>query len=107
MAAKSQTRPAEFISPASGTTYTYDPFLVTSTSVGEVEKTVAPGLASRQPGVSKKVIARAVFNYLRFQRSRGKIVVGADEVARALSLSVSEVEKAAAELASHGVKLEA
>jgi len=81
--------------------------LVTSTSVGEVEKTIAPGLASRQPEVSKKVIARAVLDYLRFQRSRGKIVVGADEVARALSLSVSEVEKAAGELASHGVKLEA
>ncbi len=107
MAAKSRTTSVEHISsPASGTSYTYNLSSAPSTSIGEVEPMIAPRTGSRQPGVSEKVIAEAVLNYLRFQRARGKMAVGADEVARALSLSVDEVEKVARGLASHGVKIE-
>lgn len=88
-------------SVSSGTAFHYSPS-VTSTSVeGEMvqvrdeERLIQPSARAR---------AKMVEAYLRYLRSMGTTVVGADEVARALSLSISEIERIAARL--NGVKVE-
>lgn len=106
MPVKSETRFGDLTLPASGTAFSYSPSSTVSTSAEKVDATISPPTPSPKPGLSDKVIAMAVLNYLRFQRYRGRVVVRADEVARALSLSVPEVEKAATALSSSGVKLE-
>jgi hypothetical protein len=107
MGSKSQTEFGKRLSSSSGTAFTYNPSSVTSTSVGEIESSIV-GMSGvhRRLVISDKVLRQAILNYLRFQRALGKTVVGADDVAKALSLSVEDVERAAAGLSSHGIRLE-
>ncbi|MFQ5895291.1 MAG: hypothetical protein ACE5JJ_05685 [Nitrospinota bacterium] len=53
-----------------------------------------------------EIVLEAVYNHLRFLKSRGRSVVRADEVARALGLSIAQVERVAAMLHERGVKVE-
>ncbi len=76
-----------------------------STETGSATISYSP--APSPAKVSQDKIAKeAVYNYLRFLKSRGRSVVGADEVARALSLPISQVERLAASLKTRGVRLE-
>ena len=59
-----------------------------------------------QRRLSDKIASRAVLNHLRFLRSKGRSVVGVDEVAKTLDLPASQVERVASKLHSKGVKLE-
>lgn len=55
--------------------------------------------------VADDIALRAIYNHLRFLRSLGKTEVRIDEVARALSISISQVERIASRLTSRGVKV--
>jgi len=107
MLVKSETRFGDLTVTVSDTAFSYLLSSTASTSAEKVDAIISRPTPSPKPGLSDKVIAKAVLNYLRFQRYQGRVVVRAGEVARALSLSVSEVEKAATALSSHGVKVEA
>lgn len=72
-----------------------------------VSKTIpAKGKSTPSKEASDKTDAEAIYNYLRYLRSRGRTVVGADEVAKALSLPISQVEGITAKLRLRGVKVE-
>ncbi len=54
--------------------------------------------------VSDETAAEAINNHLRYLRSRGRTIVKIDEVAKALSLPISQVERITVKL--RGVKVE-
>ncbi len=88
---------------ASATPFSYSA-LTAANSTGEEKTTISDFLPSRAAKPTDKVLAKVIEDYLRYLRSRGRIVVGAEEVARALSLSVSEVERIATQI--RGVRVE-
>jgi len=86
------------------TTATHGIYIGTST-VGHEPIQVEPA-PHREKELPDDPVREAVYNYLRFLRTRGVTVVGADEVAKALSLPISQVERVAATLHTRGVKVE-
>jgi len=103
MIIRRDTRFPEPTITASGTPFSYSP-LTSANSTGEERTRISGIFPLRVTKPSDKVVAKAIENYLRFLRSQGRIIVGVDEVARALSLSVSDVERVARTIA--GVKVE-
>lgn len=103
MARKQETR-RTFSVVGSATAPSHAVFLGNTTGVSE-KISYMPALP-RERVVQDKIAKRAVYNHLRFLRSLGRTVVGTDEVARALSLPITQVERIAITLHPKGVKLE-
>lgn len=102
-----ETRGVDLSAQSSGTAFYYSLSSIVATTSGDVSTKVSGPASSLAPRPSEDIIHKAVLNFLRFQRAMGRTVVRADEVARALSLSVSEIETAASKLTAHGVQLRA
>ena len=56
--------------------------------------------------VSDRTATEAIYNYLRYLRARGRTNVGTDEVAKTLSLPLSQVGRVTAKMHRRGVKVE-
>lgn len=90
---------------ASSATVFFSQAVSSSTSSG-AEKIAYTAVPRLTKAPSDRAASEAVYNHLRFLRSCGRSVVGVDEVAAALGLSMSQVERAAASLKTRGIKLE-
>ena len=75
-------------------------------TVVESEGIPVKGTSTPSKDVSDKTATEAIYNYLRYLRSRDRTMVSMKEIANALSLSISQVERIVATLRSRGVKVE-
>lgn len=90
---------------SSATAHSYK--IYQSTATGGTEKIpVSSGSYAVRARVPDKVAEKAVYNHLRLLRSQGRSIVGADEVARSLSLPIPQVERVVGKLRVRGVRVE-
>lgn len=89
---------------ASSTSISFNLEGTRSTSSGDVR--VRRGYATKTTGITDDVLVKAIFNHLQFMKARGQEKVKASEIARALNVDVSGVERVSLQLREHGVKIE-
>ena len=77
-----------------------------STSTGPAEKIHVERIPSPWKDISDHAAREAVYNHLRLLRSQGRTTVSTDEVAKGLSLPLSQVERIIDQLRPRGVKVE-
>ena len=98
-----QKKEEKFVTDVSTTAPSHKIFIGSSTVESE---TITAERSLSEKEVSDNIATRALYDYLRWQRARGRTEVRVDEVARALSVSIAQVERIAANLRKRGVKLE-
>jgi hypothetical protein len=85
--------------------FTLGPSVSTTTTAGSVTFTISgPAYAAPARAVTPKQIENAVYAHIQAVRALGRTQIAPEEIARALGLSLSEVQGTIAALRQKGVK---